>query len=98
MQASDVTERAPALYSGLPRCCGTQPELSRSLHILQSAWEGSAEQWNPPTSAVLQPGHNLTVGWRLHLAPSIRQRDIALASVGLATVLGIPGALSEDTV
>ena len=59
---------------------------------LQADWEGSGEQWNPPTSTTLQPGEAMTVAWRLHLAPSIRERDHALAAVGLATVQGLPGA------
>lgn len=58
----------------------------------QEDYEGSGEQWNKPTSAMLAPGQAVTVGWRLHLAPAIQGRDAALAAAGLAVVQGIPGA------
>ena len=57
----------------------------------QAEYEGSGEQWNVPTSALLAPGQSLAVGWRFHLASSIRGRDAALAGAGLAVVQGIPG-------
>ena len=59
----------------------------------QADWEGSGEPWNPATSTVLQPDEAKSFGWRLHLAPSIRQRDPALHSAGLAVLQGIPGML-----
>ena len=60
-------------------------------HAMQADWEGSGDQWNEPKSTILQPGQVMTVGWRLHLASSIRARDAALAAVGLSVVQGIPG-------
>ena len=59
--------------------------------LCQADWDGSGQQWNPPTSAILAPGEAMTVGWRLHLASSIRKRDAALAAVGLAVAQGVPG-------
>jgi len=57
----------------------------------ESDWAGSGDPWNPPTSHKLRPMSNYTFGYRLLMAPSIRERDTWLVKAGKAAVQGVPG-------
>lgn len=54
-------------------------------------WAGSGDPWNPPTSYKLQPMSDYIFGFRLLMAPSIRERDSGLVKAGKAAVQGVPG-------
>ncbi len=53
-------------------------------------WKG-AEQWNEPTSAILQPGETKSVALRFVMAPNIRQIEETLADQKRPVAIGIPG-------
>ena len=61
----------------------------------ETDWAGSEPQLNPPTSHVLAPGANLTIGLRMFLAASVQDRDAALAEAGYAVATAVPGAAQE---
>ncbi|KAK9810984.1 hypothetical protein WJX73_003381 [Symbiochloris irregularis] len=66
------------------------PEWMVHSAAYKTEWQ-EAKPWNPMTAAILGPQENMTVGWRLQLASSLRQRDPALAAAGKAVLVGIPG-------
>ena len=46
--------------------------------------------WVPPTSRALQPAEEASFTYRLLLAPSVRDKDAALAAAGFAVVQAVP--------
>lgn len=56
----------------------------------ETDWKG-VEQWNAPTSAILQPGETKSVALRFVMAPSIRQIEETLAKQRHPVAVGIPG-------
>ena len=46
--------------------------------------------WVPPTSRALQPAEETSFTYRLLLAPSVRDKDAALAAAGFAVVQAVP--------
>jgi hypothetical protein len=61
-----------------------------SKSYAETAWK-DAEQWNVPSSAMLDPGATLSVGVKFILAESLREIEPALASAGRPVAVGIPG-------
>ncbi|KAK0646875.1 hypothetical protein B0T16DRAFT_328617 [Cercophora newfieldiana] len=63
--------------------------------VLTEAWAtkewASADPWNAPSSRVLQPNQSLTVGLRFSLAPSVRDINHTLRSLGLPVAVSNPG-------
>lgn len=59
--------------------------------LQESDWAGSGTPWNPPTSHTLPPMSNYSFGFRIFMAPSIRERDAWLSKAGRAVIQGIPG-------
>ncbi len=56
----------------------------------QNEWK-QAEPWNPPTSIVLEPGQERTVGLRFLVSDSIRAIEKTLAVNRRPVAIGIPG-------
>lgn len=56
----------------------------------ENEWK-STQPWNPPTSKVLNAGENITVGLLFSVAEQIQQIEDTVRSVGVPTVVGIPG-------
>jgi hypothetical protein len=56
----------------------------------QNEWK-QAEEWNPATSIVLQPGEERTVGLRFLVADSIRSIEKTLAEDRRPVAVGFPG-------
>lgn len=61
-----------------------------TLAYAQNEWAG-VTPWNAPTSAILQPGETRTYGIEFRLAPSIRQIEQTVRSVGRPVAAGVPG-------
>ena len=64
--------------------------MIHSKAYAENEWKG-VEQWNEPTSSVLQPGETTTVALRFVMAPSIRQIEATLAEQHRPVAVGIPG-------
>ena len=66
------------------------------LMSLSKAWaedewrHARGPQWLAPTSRQLQPGEEALFTYRLLLAPSVRDKDAALAAAGFAVVQAVP--------
>ena len=66
------------------------------LTSLSKAWaedewkDAKGAPWVPPTSLHLAPGATAAFTYRLLLAPSIREKDDALAAAGFAVVQAVP--------
>jgi hypothetical protein len=61
-----------------------------SKAMADKEWSG-AEQWNQPTSFVLAPGEQRTIGVRFAPAPSIRAIEPTLIAAKRPVAVGIPG-------
>jgi hypothetical protein len=69
-----------------------------TLAYAQNEWR-NVTPWNPPTSAVLQPGQTRTYGLQFRLASSIRGIEDEVRSAGMPVAVGIPGyILAADQV
>lgn len=53
-------------------------------------WKG-VEQWNTPTSVILEPGEKRTYGVQFTPSMSIREIENTLASIGRPVAVGLPG-------
>jgi hypothetical protein len=53
-------------------------------------WNG-AEPWNPPTARLVGPQETVTYGVQLSLAPSVREVETHLRSLGMPVAVGLPG-------
>ncbi|EKG17342.1 Glycoside hydrolase family 43 [Macrophomina phaseolina MS6] len=56
----------------------------------ENEWS-AVEPWNEPTSSVLEPGADLTVGLRFSLAASAPDIEQTVQSAGIPLAVGIPG-------
>lgn len=56
----------------------------------ETEWRG-VEQWNAPTSSVLQPGETKSVALRFIMAPSTRQIEETLVQQKRPVAVGVPG-------
>ncbi|KAJ3722284.1 hypothetical protein C8R42DRAFT_580417 [Lentinula raphanica] len=63
-----------------------------TLAYAENEW-ASTTPWNAPTSFVLQPGQTRTYGLQFHVAPSIREIESTVASVGQPVAVTIPGTI-----
>ena len=50
-----------------------------------------AEPWNPASSRMIEIGESVTYGVRFSLAPSVREVESHLRSLGLPVAVGLPG-------
>jgi hypothetical protein len=87
-------ERHAALFEDLtPRNMtfeGFYEWMVASKAFAKNEWKG-AEEWNPATSIVLDPGEERTVGLRFLVADSIRSIEQTLAAHGRPVAVGVPG-------
>ena len=66
--------------------------MSLSKAYNDSEWaDAKGPQWLTPTSRVLAPGEDTNFTYRLLLAPSVRDKDKALAAAGFPVVQAVPG-------
>ncbi|KAJ3840807.1 hypothetical protein EV361DRAFT_936418 [Lentinula raphanica] len=63
-----------------------------TLAYAENEW-ASTTPWNAPTSFVLQPGQTRTYGLQFRVAPSIREIESTVASVGQPVAVTIPGTI-----
>ncbi|KAJ3798679.1 hypothetical protein GGU11DRAFT_864563 [Lentinula aff. detonsa] len=63
-----------------------------TLAYAENEW-ASTTPWNGPTSFVLQPGQTRTYGLQFLVAPSIREIESTVASVGQPVAVTIPGTI-----
>ncbi|KAK3718139.1 hypothetical protein LTR37_005254 [Vermiconidia calcicola] len=63
---------------------------THTLALAETEWK-NAEPWNPPTSAILQPGRSVTVGLRFSVAGSVQEIESEVSDAGLPTVVGVLG-------
>ena len=56
----------------------------------ETEW-AEAEPWNAASSRLLEPGETATYGVTFSLAPSVREVESHLRSMGLAVAVGLPG-------
>ncbi|KAJ4470925.1 hypothetical protein J3R30DRAFT_3299979 [Lentinula aciculospora] len=63
-----------------------------TLAYAENEW-ASTMPWNAPTSFVLQPGQTRTYGLQFRVAPSIREIESTVASVGQPVAVTIPGTI-----
>jgi hypothetical protein len=63
-----------------------------TLAWAENEW-ASTTPWNAPTSFILQPGQTRTYGLEFRVAPSIREIESTVASVGLPVAVTIPGTI-----
>lgn len=56
----------------------------------ENEWQG-VDPWNEPTSSILEPGANITVGLRFSLAATIPAIEEAVQSTNNPVAVGIPG-------
>lgn len=56
----------------------------------ENEWQG-VDPWNEPTSSILEPGANITVGLRFSLADTIPAIEEAVQSTNTPLAVGIPG-------
>jgi hypothetical protein len=86
--------RKPVLFEDLtPRSMtfeGFYEWMVASAAYQQNEWK-KAEPWNPPTSILLKPGEQRTVGLRFLLADSIRDIEKTLAENHRPVAVGVPG-------
>jgi hypothetical protein len=61
-----------------------------SRAFAENEWK-KAEQWNPPTSKVLNPNESWTLGFQFVVAPSIQEIEATLAQNHRPVAVGIPG-------
>ncbi|UCC24398.1 MAG: hypothetical protein JSU98_11750 [Gemmatimonadales bacterium] len=71
--------------------------LAHSGSFAEHEWRG-AEPWNPPTTAVLEPGEERSYGVQFILAPSIRGIEETLAEHRRPVVVGVPGYVAPRDV
>lgn len=64
--------------------------MSHSKAYAEKEWE-SSKPWVVPTAAEVAPGASLTISYRFFLAPSVRDKEDALAAAGLAVLQAVPG-------
>lgn len=64
--------------------------MAHSTAYAESDWS-EAEPWNPPTSAVLQPGVTRSYGVRFLVAPEIRAIEETLLADDRPVAVGVPG-------
>ncbi len=87
-------EPKPALFEDLtPRSMtfeGFYEWMAASAAYQQNEWK-QAEEWNPATSIILQPGEERTVGLRFLVADSIRSIEKTLVENKRPVAVGIPG-------
>lgn len=56
----------------------------------QNEWS-STQPWNPPTSAIVQPGSSIQFGLRFTPAQNVYDIEYTVASVGRPVAVGLPG-------
>jgi len=64
--------------------------MIHSKAYADTEWNG-VEQWNEPTSSLLQPGETTSVALRFVMAPGIRQIEETLVRQKRPVAVGIPG-------
>jgi hypothetical protein len=69
---------------------GTFEWMAHSLAYAEKEWV-SADPWNPPSHAELEPGESRTYGVRFLLSPDIRSIEDTLAAGNRPVAVGIPG-------
>ena len=69
---------------------GLHEWMAHSKSYSQTEWKG-IEQWNTPTSTLLQPGETKSYGLEFLLADSLRAIENALAKANRPVAVGIPG-------
>jgi len=75
---------------------GSYDWMVHSAAFAETDWKG-AEQWNPPSEELLQPGKSVTYSLRLFTAPSLREIESTLTTQGRPVAVGIPGyVLPQD--
>lgn len=74
----------------------TYEVLLHSSGFASREW-AKAKQWNEPTSLTLLPGESRTYGFRMVLAPALRDVEAALVGAGHPVARVLPGpVLSVD--
>lgn len=75
---------------------GLHEWMVHSKAYAETEWQG-VEQWNTPTSVVITPGETVSYGWKLILAPSLRDIEETLVTAKRPVAVGIPGyVLPQD--
>lgn len=64
--------------------------MAASTAYQENEWKG-AQEWNPATSILLQPGEERTLGVRFVVADSIRSIEATLAANRRPVAVGVPG-------
>lgn len=65
--------------------------MLRGGNVQDKEWAGGGEQWNLPTTRVIEANGSYSFGVRLLTAPSLAQLDSTLLKAGKAVVRGVPG-------
>jgi len=69
---------------------GLHEWMVHSKAYAETQWK-EAEQWNTPTSTVLQPGQTKTYGLKFLLSPSLREIENTLLANKRPVAVGVPG-------
>lgn len=83
----------PLLKEALPRSSdfeGFYEWVISSRALYETSWS-KTEQWNDPSSFVLQPGASRTIGFRFVTAPSIKKIEETLSVYHRPVAVGLPG-------
>ena len=65
--------------------------MSHTKAYAEKEWVNSSMPWVVPTATEVAPGTSLTISYRYFLAPSVRDKEAALAAAGLAVLQAVPG-------
>jgi hypothetical protein len=65
--------------------------MSHTKAYAEKEWVNSSMPWVVPTATEVAPGTSLTISDRYFLAPSVRDKEAALAAAGLAVLQAVPG-------
>lgn len=71
--------------------------MIHSKAYAETEWK-SVEQWNEPTSSVLQPDETTSIALRFVMAPDIRQIEETLVKQNRPVAVGIPGYVVPQNV
>jgi hypothetical protein len=69
---------------------GLHEWTAHSKSYAETEWKG-LEEWNTPTSEIIQPGKSRSYGVKFLLAASVREIDNTLAHASRPVAIGIPG-------
>ncbi len=69
---------------------GLHEWMVHSKSYAETAWKG-VEQWNEPTSEILEPGESRSYGVKFLIAGSVREIEDALEQADRPVAVGIPG-------